>query len=102
MRILSTVNLDGDFRAGDGAQRAARAIFTSAKNDGAVALGIVIAGGLNMPVFTSVDAEVAFLAAFEVDCDPAFFQWSVIPSKNSGGLSNPPGPSCVIHAECQA
>ena len=75
LSALFTVNLDGDFRAGDGAQRAARAIFASAKNDGAVALGIVIVGGLDMPVFTGVNAKVAFLAAFEIDCDPAFFQW---------------------------
>jgi hypothetical protein len=75
IRILSTVNLDGDFRAGDGAQRAARAVFSAAINDRAVALGIIIRGGMDMPVFTGVDAEVAFLAAFKIDDDPAFFQW---------------------------
>jgi hypothetical protein len=75
MRILVTVHLDGDFRAGDGAQRAACAAFVAAKNDGAVALGIILRGRLDMPVFTGVDAKVAFLAAFKIDDDPAFFQW---------------------------
>jgi hypothetical protein len=75
MRILFTVHLDGDFRTGDGAQRTTCACFTAQINDGAVALGIILRGRLDMPVFTGIDAKVAFLAAFEIDDDAAFFQW---------------------------
>jgi hypothetical protein len=74
--ILVTINLDGDFRAGDGAQGAAGTVFKPDINDGTIALGIIILGGLDMAFFTGIDAEVAFLAAFEVDIDPAFFQWN--------------------------
>jgi hypothetical protein len=72
--ILVTINLDGDFRAGDGAQGAAGAVFTPGKNDGTISLGIIIMGGMDVAFFTGIDAKVAFLAAFEVDLDPAFFQ----------------------------
>jgi hypothetical protein len=74
IRILFTEYLDRDFRAGDGAQRAARAIFASAIHNGAVALGIILRGGMDVALFTGVNAKMAFLAAFKVDCDPAFFQ----------------------------
>ena len=75
--ILVTINLNGDFRAGDGAQRAAGAVFTANIDDGTIALGIIIMGGMDMAFFAGIDAKVAFLAAFEVDLDPAFFQCNV-------------------------
>jgi hypothetical protein len=74
MRILFTVNLDGDFRAGDGAQRTAGTLFASHINDGAIALGIIIRGRMDVALFTGVNAKMAFLAAFEVNCNQAFFQ----------------------------
>jgi hypothetical protein len=74
MRILFTVHLDGDFRAGDGAQRTARALAVSDKDHGPVTFGIVILCRLDLFLLAGVNAEVAFLAAFEVDGDAAFFQ----------------------------
>jgi hypothetical protein len=77
IRILFTIHLDSDFRANHGTERTARAIFVTAKDNRAIAFGIVFLRGFDMSVFTCKNAKVAFLAAFEIDGDPAFFQWVV-------------------------
>jgi hypothetical protein len=74
--ILVTIDLNGDFGTSNGAQGAAGAVFTPGINDGTIALGIIVVGGMDMAFGTGIDAKVAFLAAFEIDLDPAFFQYA--------------------------
>jgi hypothetical protein len=73
MRILFfTIDLNGDFRTDDGAQRAPGATLAFVGGNGAVPHGVVFRGGKNVPLLAGGDAEVALLAAFAVDLDAAF------------------------------
>jgi hypothetical protein len=80
MRILFTVDLAGDFRTDDGAQRAPGAALAFAGGDGAVSHGIVFGGGKDAALLAGGNAEVAFLAAFPVDLDAAFHSNSFVSS----------------------
>jgi hypothetical protein len=79
MRILFfTIDLNGDFRTGDGAQSAAGAAFVFVERNGAVPHGVVFRGGNDATLLAGGNAEVAFLAAFPVDFDAAFHSDSFV------------------------
>jgi hypothetical protein len=80
MRILLTIDLDGDFRTDDGAQRAPGATLAFVGGNGAVTHGVVFRGGEDATLLAGGNAQVAFFAAFPVDLDAAFHSDSFVSS----------------------
>ena len=75
---LFTINLDGNFRACDGAQSATGAVSILMEGNGTITLGIIVLGRDDVALLAGIDAEVALFASFKVYLDQAF-QFAMIP-----------------------
>jgi hypothetical protein len=72
IRTLFTVNLYGDFRAHDCADRASVAFFGFIDAHGVIALRVVFLGWHDMVFGAEMHAELAFLAKFLFDVNITF------------------------------
>jgi len=76
--LFFTIDLNGDFRTGHGAQGAAGTAFAFVEGNGTIPHGVVFRGGKNAALLAGGNAEAALLAAFAVDLDAAFHSDSFV------------------------
>jgi hypothetical protein len=70
-----TIDLDGHFRAADGAQRAADAPLVFLAHNGMVAFGVQLGCCDDPGLLAGLDAKVALLAELPVDHDAGFHRF---------------------------